>query len=86
MDPQLQRYGMIAIFGIIAGWLAGMIVGHARGGFIGSMIAGLLGAVVGSFLFDMFKINLPLGNPIAVSLVQAVVGAIIVLRVARVLL
>jgi uncharacterized membrane protein YeaQ/YmgE (transglycosylase-associated protein family) len=63
MDSQVQRYVLLAIFGILAGWIAGMIVGHPRGGVIGSMIAGLLGSVVGSILFSTLGIRLPsVGN------------------------
>ena len=86
MDAQTQKYLMIAIFGIIAGWLAGLVVGHPKGGFIGSMIAGLLGSVVGSYLFDALKIKMPFGNALADNLLQASVGAAIVLIVARLLL
>lgn len=86
MDPQVQRLLMLAVFGIIAGWLAGMVVGHARGGFIGSMIAGLLGAVVGSYILTALKVQMPFGNEIVNSLAQATIGAAVVLLVARIFL
>ena len=86
MDPQMQRWAMLAIFGIIAGWLAGIVVGHPKGGFIGSMIAGLLGSIVGAFILQALNINLSFGNPIVNSLVQATIGAAIVLLIARIFL
>ncbi len=86
MDPQVQRLLVIAIFGIVAGWIAGMIVGHPKGGFIGSMIAGLLGAVVGSYILTALKVQLPFGNEMVNSLAQAVIGAAVVLLVARIFL
>jgi uncharacterized membrane protein YeaQ/YmgE (transglycosylase-associated protein family) len=86
MDAQVQRMIMLAIFGIIAGWLAGMVVGHPKGGFIGSMIAGLLGAIVGSFILSALKVQMPFGSDVINSLAQAVIGAAVVLLVARIFL
>ena len=86
MDPQMQRYLMLAIFGIVAGTIAGLIVGYPRGGLIGAMVAGLLGSVVGSFLFDLFKIKLSLGSQLVDNLVQASIGAAVVIVLARILL
>lgn len=85
MDPQLQRYGMIAIFGLIAGYLAGMIVGHPKWGLLGSLVAGLIGSIVGSFLFSALEIKFTLGNQIGDNLLQAVVGAAVVLIIAHIL-
>lgn len=85
MDPQLQRYGMIALFGLVAGYLAGIVVGHPRWGLLGSLVAGLLGAVVGSYLFSALQIKFTVGNAIGDNLLQAVVGAAIVLLIAHVL-
>ena len=85
MDPQLQRLGMIAIFGLVAGYLAGVVVGHPKWGLLGSLAAGLLGAVVGGYVFSALKINFTLGNQIGDNLLQAVVGAAIVLIIAHIL-
>jgi uncharacterized membrane protein YeaQ/YmgE (transglycosylase-associated protein family) len=86
MDAQLQRYLLIAIFGIVAGWLAGIVVGHPRFGLLGSLVAGLLGAVVGSWLFAALGLRFSVGNAIADNLIVASVGAIIVILIARILL
>jgi uncharacterized membrane protein YeaQ/YmgE (transglycosylase-associated protein family) len=86
MDPQVQRLLMLAIFGMVAGWLAGMLVGHPKGGFIGSMIAGLVGSIVGNYILGALKVQMPFGNDIVNGLAQATIGAAVVLLVARIFL
>ena len=86
MDPQVRRYVYLAIFGLIAGWLAGIVVGHPKGGIIGSMIAGVLGSIVGGFVFSALNISFSVGNAMVDSLIKAVIGAAIVILVARIFL
>jgi uncharacterized membrane protein YeaQ/YmgE (transglycosylase-associated protein family) len=86
MDPQIQKLLMLAIFGMVAGWIAGLLVGHPKGGFIGSMIAGLVGSIVGNYVLGILKVQMPFGNELVNSLAQATIGAAIVLLVARIFL
>lgn len=76
-----QRLIVMAIMGIVAGWLASIVVG-GPGSLVGYLIAGVLGAFVGSFVFSTFKIKLGVGNAVVDSIIQATVGAIIVIVLA----
>jgi uncharacterized membrane protein YeaQ/YmgE (transglycosylase-associated protein family) len=70
------------LLGLIAGWLAGQLVKGSGYGVIGDMILGILGALVGGFIssrlmgIDVTGFNLE-------SLVVAVLGAIVVIFIAR---
>ncbi len=82
-----QTRGLISwiIVGLIAGWVASLIVG-APGSLLGYLVAGLIGSVVGGFLAQVLKIKLNTGNPFFEQLIISVVGAIIVVLVARVII
>ncbi len=73
---------VMAINGLIAGWLAGLLLGG--GGVIRNLIVGVIGAILGGALVQMRLLNLPVdlgawGNQIVVS----TIGAIIVILIAR---
>ncbi len=73
---------VMAINGLIAGWLAGLLLGG--GGVIRNLIVGVIGAILGGALVQMGLLNLPVdlgawGNQIVVS----TIGAIIVILIAR---
>ena len=73
--------GIIAwiIFGLIAGAIAKLIMpGNDGGGFILTCVLGVVGAVVGGWLATMFGFDLH-------SFLVAVVGAIVVLGIFRLL-
>lgn len=77
-------YVIMAINGLIAGWLAGQLLGG--GGLIRNLFVGVIGAVIGGALVQAGLLNLPFnlgtwGNQILVS----TVGAIIVILIARVI-
>ena len=84
---QLGPYGpwiVMAINGLIAGWLAGQLLGG--GGFLRNILVGIIGAFIGGALVQMGLLNLPFdlgpwGNQIAVS----TIGAIIVVILARII-
>ena len=80
-----QRLIIMAVIGIVAGWLGSLVVGGVRGGLIGLLIAGLIGSIVGGWLFNQLGVKL-LGNPLVDSIIQGAVGAIIVIVLARLLL
>ena len=71
------------VLGLIAGWLASLLVGGDHG-ILGDILLGIVGALVGGFLssvllgIDVTGFNLP-------SLLIAVVGAILVIGIARAL-
>ncbi|AHE58175.1 GlsB/YeaQ/YmgE family stress response membrane protein [Escherichia albertii] len=80
--------GIIAwiIFGLIAGVIAKLIMpGRDGGGFILTCILGIVGAVVGGWLATMFGIGGTISGFNLHSFLVAVVGAILVLGVFRLL-
>lgn len=80
--------GIIAwiIFGLIAGVIAKLIMpGRDGGGFILTCILGIVGAVVGGWLATMFGLGGTISGFNLHSFLVAVVGAILVLGVFRLL-
>ncbi len=73
---------VILIVGLIAGWIAGKVVRGTGFGIIGDIIVGVLGAFIGRWLFDTLHIAL-IGQFWIDAIVQAAVGAIILLIVLR---
>ena len=82
----LQSRSIIAwvVIGLIAGGVASLIL-NAGGGLIGWLIAGLIGSVVGGVLSQQFNIKLKLGNPFLEQVIIAIIGAIIVIIIARII-
>ncbi|ECM7791841.1 GlsB/YeaQ/YmgE family stress response membrane protein [Salmonella enterica subsp. enterica serovar Montevideo] len=80
--------GIIAwiIFGLIAGVIAKLLIpGRDGGGFILTCILGIVGAVVGGWLATMFGIGGSISGFNLHSFLVAVVGAIVVLVIFRLL-
>jgi uncharacterized membrane protein YeaQ/YmgE (transglycosylase-associated protein family) len=82
MNVDAQKLIIWAIIGIVAGWLASVVVGGG-GGLLRYLITGLIGAVVGGFVFQMAGWKLNLGNDWLEQIVIALIGAIIVVILAR---
>ena len=72
------------ILGLLAGWIAGLIMGHGGYGIFRDIALGILGAIVGgligSILFGVGVTGLNI-----VSLILAVIGAIILIALWRAL-
>ncbi|EPS5004239.1 GlsB/YeaQ/YmgE family stress response membrane protein [Salmonella enterica subsp. enterica serovar Bareilly] len=80
--------GIIAwiVFGLIAGVIAKLLMpGRDGGGFILTCILGIVGAVVGGWLATMFGIGGSISDFNLHSFLVAVVGAIVVLVIFRLL-
>lgn len=80
--------GIIAriVFGLIAGVIAKLLMpGRDGGGFILTCILGIVGAVVGGWLATMFGIGGSISGFNLHSFTVAVVGAIVVLVIFRLL-
>ncbi|EDS2287059.1 GlsB/YeaQ/YmgE family stress response membrane protein [Salmonella enterica subsp. enterica serovar Agona] len=80
--------GIIAwiVFGLIAGVIAKLLMpGRDGGGFILTCILGIVGAVVGGWLATMFDIGGSISGFNLHSFLVAVVGAIVVLVIFRLL-
>lgn len=76
-----QSLIIFLVVGVAAGFLASFIVGG--GGLIRYLITGVVGAFVGGFLFSALGINLGIESVLIASIIQATVGAIVVVFVAR---
>jgi uncharacterized membrane protein YeaQ/YmgE (transglycosylase-associated protein family) len=76
-----QPWVIFLLIGLVAGFLASLVVGG--GGLISCMLSGVIGAFVGGFLFHALGISLGIGNPLVVEIIQATVGAIVVVILAR---
>ena len=90
---QIQPYTPIiimAINGLIAGWLAGLLLGG--GGLIRNLVVGLIGAFVGGALVRFGLLKLPEGViaftskvPYGEQILISTIGALLVIILARVL-
>jgi uncharacterized membrane protein YeaQ/YmgE (transglycosylase-associated protein family) len=85
MDDRAKSIIAWIVIGLIAGLVASLIVGGG-GGLISWIIAGVIGSFVGGFLAQQFNIKLNLGNPFLEQVVISIVGAIIVLIIARIII
>ena len=72
----------IVLVGIVAGWLAGKIVDGGGFGLIGDLIVGVIGAFIGDWLLPQFHIHLGVG--IVSLIINAPLGAIVLLAIIRV--
>jgi uncharacterized membrane protein YeaQ/YmgE (transglycosylase-associated protein family) len=73
---------IILLVGIVAGWLAGRIVDGGGFGLIGDLIVGVLGAFIGNWLLPQLHIHLGIG--IVSLIINATLGAIVLLAILRV--
>lgn len=74
---------VILFVGLAAGWLAGQIVQGTGFGIIGDLIVGISGAFVGSWLLP--KLGIHLGTGMISAIVNATIGAILLLLIVRLL-
>ncbi|HEY3058551.1 MAG TPA: GlsB/YeaQ/YmgE family stress response membrane protein [Chloroflexota bacterium] len=73
------------VLGLVAGWLAGMIMRGGGYGLIGDIVLGILGALIGGWAWGLISsqdVTLGFNLP---SLLIAVLGAIILIAISRVL-
>lgn len=78
--------GLLAwiIVGIIAGWLAGLIMKGKGFGLVGNIVVGVIGALIGGWLAGaIFNIHNPISGVNFTTIIVSVLGAIVVLYVAR---
>jgi uncharacterized membrane protein YeaQ/YmgE (transglycosylase-associated protein family) len=72
---------IILLVGIVAGWLAGKVVDGGGFGLIGDLVVGILGAFIGNWLLPQLHIHLGVG--IVPLIVNATLGAIVLLVIVR---
>jgi uncharacterized membrane protein YeaQ/YmgE (transglycosylase-associated protein family) len=85
MNMNTQQMIIVALVGIVAGWLASLVVGGPSG-LLGYLITGIVGAFVGGFVFNAAGWRLNLGNDFVEWIATAAIGAIIVIILARLIL
>jgi uncharacterized membrane protein YeaQ/YmgE (transglycosylase-associated protein family) len=81
MDMSVHSLLIILVIGIVAGWLAGLVVSGGGFGLLGDLVIGIAGAFIASWLFPRFGIQI--GTGIVQEIVYAMLGAIILLLVVR---
>jgi uncharacterized membrane protein YeaQ/YmgE (transglycosylase-associated protein family) len=72
---------VVLLVGIAAGWLAGLVVRGGGFGLIGDLIIGVIGAFIGDWLLP--RLNIHLGTGIVALIVNATIGAIVLLLIVR---
>ena len=78
-----QSLLVILLVGLIAGWLAGVLIRGSGFGLIGDVIIGWLGALIGHWLLP--RLDIHLGAGIVAMIANALIGAVLLLLVIRVL-
>jgi uncharacterized membrane protein YeaQ/YmgE (transglycosylase-associated protein family) len=68
------------VIGLIAGWITGKITRGAGFGCVGDVVLGMVGAVVGGWIFAKLGVW---GGGFIFSLAAAVVGAVVLVSIAR---
>ena len=83
MSPEVQSLLIFLLTGLVAGWIASLVLGGR--GLLRNLVVGVIGALVGGYVLKLAGVTLPIGNVWVSDLVTAVIGAIIVILVARII-
>ena len=75
----------ILIIGAVSGWLAGQIMKGGGFGLLWNIILGIVGSFVGDWLFGVLNISLNVGSATVNTIIQSVIGAVVLLFVAGLL-
>lgn len=81
MDINLEQLGVLLIVGVVAGWLAGLIMKGRGQGLVVNLIVGVVGAFFGSWLFGVIGISV--GSGIVAMIFSALVGAVVLLALIK---
>ena len=79
MDP--AEIVVWLLIGAIAGWLAGLLIRGGGYGLIGDIVVGIVGAVIAGYLLP--RIGIHLGAGFVRSVINAFIGACLLLTVLR---
>lgn len=72
---------ILALIGIVAGWLAGKIVKGKGFGLIGDLVVGVIGSFLGGWLFGL--LNISIGGGLLGMFITALVGAVVLVVILR---
>ncbi len=75
----------ILIIGAVSGWLAGQIMKGGGFGLLWNIILGIVGSFVGGWLFGVLNVSLNVGSATVNTIIQSVIGAVVLLFVAGLL-
>ena len=81
MHLSTEGLHVILVVGLLAGWLAGLIVRGSGLGLVGDIAVGIVGAFIGSWLLP--QLGIVLGTGLVASVVNATVGAVILLLIIK---
>jgi uncharacterized membrane protein YeaQ/YmgE (transglycosylase-associated protein family) len=72
------------VVGLLAGWLAGRVNKEGRYGLVGDLVVGLIGGLWGGFIsFYFFHAGAPFSGINIISILVALLGAVLLLFVLR---
>lgn len=75
----MMHWLIVALIGLLAGWVASMILNRHHGLLV-NLVIGLIGALIGSWLNDQFIHFHPAGmSAMVLSFIVALVGSLILL-------
>ena len=74
---------VVVLIGLVAGWLAGLIVQGTGLGLIGDILLGIAGAFISSWVLP--KVGIHLGVGVTNAIINATIGAILLLLVVKLL-
>lgn len=77
----LRSVVLFVVIGIAAGWIAARLMKGGSFGLLGNLIIGAIGAFLGGWLFKLLGVSM--GGGILGSLATAVVGAVALIYVMR---
>ena len=75
----------LLIIGAISGWLAGQIMKGGGFGLLWNIILGIVGSFVGGWVLGLLNISLNVGSATVNTIIQSVIGAVVLLFVAGLL-
>ena len=77
-----MEYAVPIAIGLVAGWVAHLVLGGA-GGLLRNIVIGLIGAYIGKLLIPAVGLNIDVGHAIGNALIEASIGACVVLLVVQ---
>ena len=83
MRTDAQTLIVMAVIGVVAGFLASLLVGGS--GLLRYLVTGIIGSFVGGWLLSALGVNLGIRNALASQIATSTIGAIVVVVLARII-
>ncbi len=83
MKMDTQALIIMAVIGVVAGFLASLLVGGS--GLLRYLVTGIIGSFVGGWLLSALGVNLGIRNALASQIATSTIGAIVVVVLARII-